>query len=207
MKGILAALAGIAASLIALPCMAERPLVPWERYQAGLELRRGTAALLRGALPRADASSLRMLRLAPEDAGSWRLRCAVLAASKRWAEAEPAADKLNELAPGDVDAALVAGRVAVELSHPEEARLSYRRASGIDASDPRGPVGLALVAARLDHDFQAMAAALGEARSRQPGLDLSALPLDEAWAPVADSGAFLSALEVVLRAQVAAAPP
>jgi cellulose synthase operon protein C len=203
----LALLVGALALLLApTPGRADRSLPSWSGYQAARAVHLGGTALLRGDLEAADTLSLRAIDLDPGDPVAWRLRCAVLADSGRWTDAEAPADRLLALAPEDVDAALVHGRVSLELGRRDAAAASYERAAGLDEQDARGVMGLALVAARLDRDPEQTGLRLQEARSRQPGLDLSALPLDEAWASLADDEPFLAVLTAVL-AQPAPPPP
>ena len=193
-----AAVALVAALLTAATAQADRAPPTWETWHAQRAVRLGTSALIRGLPEPADAFSSDAVRLAPDDVGAWHLRCAVLADQGRWTEAAEASTRLVELAPRDVDAALTDGRIRLELADRAAAEASYLRASELDPEDPRGPIGRALVAARLGRDFVAMEAALQEARTRQERLDLSALPLDEAWQPVADDPGFLAGLQAVL---------
>ena len=193
-----AATAALLTVLVSAPALADRPLPSWQVWHADRAVRLGSSALLRDREEAADRFSTQAVRLAPDSPDAWRLRSAVLADQARWAEASEAARRLVALVPEDVDAALIDGRVRLELADGAGARGAYSRASDLDRSDPRGPIGRALVAARLERDFGAMEAALREARTREELLDLSALPLDEAWAPVADDPGFLAALQAVL---------
>ena len=195
---LVAALSAVVALLLAPAAIADRALPSWQTWQAGRAVRLGSSALLRDRDEAADRFSGDAVRLAPDDPDAWRLRAAVLADQARWPEAADACRRLVDLAPTDVDAALVDGRIRTELADGQGARLAYQRASELDSADPRGPMGLALVAARVDRDFATMEAALRQAREREQHLDLSALPLDEAWAPVANDPGFLAALQAVL---------
>ena len=194
----LGVLATLLTMLTATPALADRALPSWQRYQAERAVRLGSEALLRGLDEQAEARSAEAVRLAPDEVHAWRLRCAVLAGQARWPEAAEAVTRLVALAPEDVDAALVSGRIRLELADPAGAREAYARASELDPGDPRGPIGRALVAARLERDFGAMEQALREALAREERLDLSSLPLDEAWRPVAEDEGFLAALQAVL---------
>ena len=193
-----AATVALLLALAVCPAHADRALPSWQLWQADRAVRLGASALIRDRDEAADRFSADAVRLAPDDPDAWRLRSAVLADQARWTEAGEAVGKLVALLPADVNAALIDGRIRVELSDEEGALEAYTRASDLDPADPRGPVGRALVAARLGGDFDAMEAAMREARARQEQLDLSGLPLDEAWAPVADDPGFLAALQAVL---------
>ncbi len=191
-------LIGALVALTAGPARADIALPTWQQFQVERAVRLGGEALLRGMAGHAEELSADAVRLDPEAPDAWRLRCAVLADAARWPDAAEAARRLTALVPDDVDAALVTGRIRVELADPAGAREAYARASELAPEDPRGPIGQALVAARLERDFAVMEASLRDALAREARLDLSALPLEQAWRPVADEAGFLAALQSVL---------
>ena len=189
----------LAALLSPGSAMADRTLPSWSDYHASRTIQQGWRAAGGGDLASADRLSARAVALTPDSADAWRLRLAVLVTAERWADARDAATRLTALVPEDLDAAVAAGRVSLELGARPAAVASFRRAAELNPTDPRPDLGLALVAARLDGDWTSMTTHLQAARLRDDGLDLASLPLQPGWTPVADDAGFLDALGLLLQ--------
>jgi Flp pilus assembly protein TadD len=189
------AVAGIA------PASAERPLPSWSRYQAERAVQLGWRALEIGDLARAETLAVRATALEPEHVEAWRLHTMTLARAGRWEEASSAALELTGLADDDVDAALLAGRISLEIGVRASAAAWFERAGRLRVGDARAELGLAMIAARMDQDWEAFTRHLRAALQEDPSIDLSTLPLQDGWAAVAEDEAFLAGLTEVLQAR------
>ena len=183
------------------PASADQPLPTWSRYHADRTIQLGWIALALSDLERADELSLEAVELDRAHAEAWRLRTATLVAARNWTDASAAALELTGLAPDDLDAALMAGRISLEIGVRASAVAEFQRAGRMEVGDPRPGLGLAMTAARLDGDWEAFAQHLRTARQRYPGVDLASLPLQDGWASVADDAQFLAALTEVLQSK------
>jgi hypothetical protein len=200
-RAAVAAVAGLLSLAPIGPASADQPLPTWGRYHADRTIQVGWIALALGDGDRAEELSLAAVALDRAHIEAWRLRTATLVAAKNWTDASAAALELTGLAPDDLDAALMGGRISLELGVRASAVAEFQRAGRMDVGDPRPELGLAMTAARLDQDWEAFATHLRTARQRFPGVDLASLPLQDGWASVADDEAFLAALTEVLQAK------
>ena len=189
------------------PADAERPLPDWDRWESSRSIRRGEAALVRGDLVEAENQARRATTLTPGEPITWSLLCRVHTAAGAWEDLGLAAGQWTNLDEHSVSAALMAGRAAVETGRGERARTQFQRVSSLAPDAPDGPLGLGLCAARLDQDWSALQGHLREARRRAPRVDLATLPLQPAWAPLAEEPAFLEAINEVLRDEPPSDPP
>ena len=195
---IVAALMGLASIA---PAAADQPLPTWSRYHADRTIQLGWIALAVGDVARADELSQQAVALDPAHVEAWRLRTAMLVKARRWTSASAAALELTGIAPDDLDAALMAGRISLEVGVRASAVAEFLRAGRMNVTDPRPELGLAMTAARLDRDWDAFGRHLRTARQRNPGVDLATLPLQDGWTDLADDEAFLAALTEVLQSK------
>ena len=187
------------AVLLACPLAhAEVDLPDEPAYRAGRATLRAALALERGQLDDAEREARHAVALRPDDIEAQLSLARVLAAAGRWGEVAAAAEAARRLDPSDPAALAFAGRAAVEAGDADAARAAYG-ALAQASQGVGGPLGLALVAARLDRDAEATSAALRDALRRAPTLDLSTLPLDDAFRPLAKDPTFLATLRTVLQ--------
>ncbi len=196
---IRALLIGATILVLAAPAAADAPLPSWSRYQADRSIQLGWLALATGDTPAAEEHATRALGLDGDHVEAWRLRTETLMVAGRWDDASAAALQLTGLLPDDLGAALAAGRISLELGVKDSAVAEYRRAARLDIGDARAELGLAMVAARLDGDWEAFERHLRTALQRDPDLALATLPLQDGWTGLADDEDFLAALTRVLR--------
>ncbi len=190
----------------ALLCVAAVPLPSWTEHQGDQALRRAWLAWSRGEVERAEAEARAAVGHRPEAPEAWEMLCGLLTDQRRWSEADAPCERSRALLPEEPRALLLHGRVSLELGRRDAAADSFARAAAAQPDHPSGPLGQALVAARLDRDWHTMAEHLGELRRRQPGYVLALLPKRPGWEPLADDAEFLAALQAVLLAQNDEAP-
>ena len=77
-------------------------------------------------------------------------------------------------------------------------RVEAGRLAELRPDSAEGPLGLALVAARLNRDWPEMTLQLERGRERQPEIQLSLLPLEPGWSAIGQDPAFLEALRPIL---------
>ena len=178
--------------------VADRALPTWEAYRAQREIDISAEAWARGEVLAAEAAAARAVLLAPGRVEGWRVLALSRLALGRHAAAAETSGPLAELAGDDLDSCLLRGRIAVEVGDSVAARAVFEHATRLAPEDARPILGQALVAARLDHDMAQMSALLRRARGVDASEPDATLPLQSAWAPLADDPAFLSALRAVL---------
>jgi len=190
-----------AAISLPLPALASRALPSWSAYHGDRETALSWRAIAEQRTADAVEHAERATALAPSSSGAWHALARAQIAAGSWEGAADAVAALRRLAPDDVQALELMGRVAVELGRRDDAVDAFTALDGLqhDLAGPR--VGLALVAARLDGDVPAAIAHLRMARERDAGLDLSGLLLRPHWKPLADDPVLIEALTELLQSE------
>ncbi len=203
--------------LVPMSAQADRALPVWSSYQSSRSLAEAVRAWGEGKPQAALQAAHRGVDLDPSSALGYWVLAQLQVQTAQWADA---ANNLHTLlARGDLpdelsrlDLALLAGRVAVERGLEDQAEHHFNWATIEDPEDPRGPLGLALAAARLkpgpgqgpppgeETTLEAVQSHLIEVRRRSPSYDLSQLLLKAEWATLADDEDLVSVLEAVLAA-------
>ena len=196
----------LALLLAALCATAAVPLPSWTEHEGQQAMRRAWLAWSRAEVDRAEAEAAAAAALRPDSAEAWEMLCGLLSDQRRWAEADAPCERSRALQPDAPRVLLLHGRVSLEIGRRDAAADSFARAAARDPQRPAGPLGQALVAARLDRDWAAMGTHLRELRRRQPSYVLALLPTRPGWEPLAEDEAFLAALQALLSAQNGEAP-
>ncbi len=189
----------VAALLLAGPAQAEQALPPHGEWAVSRDLRTAWAVWARGDLERAEQIAAAALERHVSDAIDDRARrmlCGLQVARQAWSDGMEACAGWAQAEPDDPEAQLLLGRVLLEQGAADPARKAYRKAEQLAPVDARAPLGLALIAWRLDRDPDAFAAALRRADAL--GQPLAALPRQDGWQQLADDEAFLGVLAAVL---------
>lgn|GEM_PF-5153654 len=189
----------MALALSPAPAVAEQPLPSHAEYTVRRDLRTAWTVWARGDLDRAEAMAATALQRqvsAELDGQARRMLCGLRVARGSWDDALDVCAQWSEAEADHPEAKLLLGRVLLEQGAADLARQAYARAEELAPTDPRAALGLGLVAARLDRDPDALAAALRRARSL--GHRLAALPQAAGWEPLAEDESFLATLTAVL---------
>jgi len=198
LRRLAAALAILALPALPSPAHADRPLPGWSEYRAQRTLGIALDAWVRGRVHTAEEAASEVVRVDPSQVEGWRILALARLALGRHEAAAEASEPLALLATHDPEACLLRGRLAVETGDAGAAGAAYQRAAELLPGDPRPALGRALVAARIDGDFEAMGEHMRAARAIDPREPAAGLPLRAAWAPLAESEEFLEAFSKVL---------